>query len=726
MILSLWRSSHLLLAITSALFLIAASVTGIILAFEPIIESSNPYDVISLDEVTVGELITTLAKKEEEPISISVTKDNFVILTSVTKQGETAENYIHPSTGETLGSVKDTLPFFNWVTNFHRSLFLKSIGRFFVGFISLLLCFIAITGIGLLAQRQGGFLKLYSKIHERSFNQRYHVILGRWLLYPVIIIALTGVYLSAEKFGLLPAHTQELDWSVPVNDTMSQTSIATLPFFKHTTLDEVREITFPFSEFPEDFYEVALHDREVLVHQYTGAVVSEVSYPFVQIAAQWSLVVHTGQGSILWSIILLVASASILFFIFSGISMFLKRRKKTEEKLVMADKDEAEVIILVGSESGNTYAFAKALFKKIKKTGKSVFLATLNEYTAYENAKHIVVLTATYGDGDAPTNARNFETRFEFIKQPNIVQFSVLGFGSKVYDHFCRYAIRVDAVLQKNDRFIPVTPLHLVDDLNQAEMNAWEQEWSTNSKILIDLETKYKKKLKTNSFKIIHKTELNTDDTFLITLKPLKKCVFQSGDLLEIVPQGENTIRQYSISRYDNKIVLAIKKHDYGVCSSMLFNMEIGSKFTASIKTNKKFHLPSTKAPVIFIGNGTGIGPFLGMLQELSKSVLPHLFWGGKTEESFDIYKKYLKSIDDKAVHLALSRVGSKEYVQDLLVQQKNLVTTALLNNGTIMICGSLAMQNDVLKTLEGIVQEELKQPLSMFETNVQIKTDCY
>jgi sulfite reductase (NADPH) flavoprotein alpha-component len=51
MIGSLWRYSHFLLAVISALFLIVASVTGAILALEPIVETSQPYAVVDLNEV---------------------------------------------------------------------------------------------------------------------------------------------------------------------------------------------------------------------------------------------------------------------------------------------------------------------------------------------------------------------------------------------------------------------------------------------------------------------------------------------------------------------------------------------------------------------------------------------------------------------------------------------------------------------------------------------------
>ncbi len=42
------------------------------------------------------------------------------------------------------------------------------------------------------------------------------------------------------------------------------------------------------------------------------------------------------------------------------------------------------------------------------------------------------------------------------------------------------------------------------------------------------------------------------------------------------------------------------------------------------------------------------------------------------------------------------------------------------------MICGSVAMQREVLEVLEDIAQNILNKPLSDFEHNEQLKLDCY
>ncbi|MDY8138411.1 PepSY domain-containing protein [Aquimarina sp. 2201CG5-10] len=732
MTLSIWRYSHLILAVSSALFLIVASVTGIILAFEPISDSMQPYAVDEIENVSVAQTISAVKSEYEEALELKINAQDFVSASVITKEGSSEDIYIHPLTAKKLGVVKERSPVFSFTTNLHRSLFLKSTGRFFVGLVSLLLCLIAVTGLLLLIQRQGGFYKLFAKVKETNFEQRYHVILGRWLLIPVIIIAVTGVYLSAEKFSLLPATSIEHNWNATSSKDLTTLPVSDFEVFQNLKLKDVKNLAFPFSEDAEDYFQVSLKDKELLVHQYTGEIISEVNYPFVELASRLSMQLHTGQGSVLWSIVLLIATASILFFIYSGFAMTLKRRKKVQEVLPMPDKDECEYIILVGSETGNTYIFAKAFHKALIKSKKRVFLSSINEYSTYNNAKHLIIFTATYGDGDAPNNARNFEKLFSDIDPINQLQFSVVGFGSLLYPHYCRFAITADQFLNNHPGYTSDMVLTKINEQSQVAFRDWVHKWEkqVGVSVQLDLQQPSKRKAKQRTFKVSERTELNVDDTFLFKLQPNKNVKFQSGDLIEIIPKNEERERQYSIAKQGNEILLSIKKHKNGACSSYLNNLKIGEEISGTIQRNFEFHFPKNASSVLLISNGTGIAPFLGMIKENKNNIPVHLFWGGRTQNSFELYKEQIegafsqKNIDE--YYIAYSREETKQYVQDLLLKKETLVIETLNQGGVIMICGSLAMQHGVLDILETIVKERLKQPLSDFENSEQLVMDCY
>lgn len=731
MTISIWRYSHLVLALISSLFLIVAAVTGVILAVEPISHQTKAYAVQDLEEVPLGITIEALNNKYDEVLALEVESSGFVKASVLTMELETLDIYIDPITGEQLGEVQERPYIYTFATNLHRSLFLKSIGRFFVGLISLLLFIIVITGLFLLAKRQGGFKKLFTKVQKDYFELRYHVILSRWFLIPIIILSITGVYLSAEKFNLLPDTS-----SIPQQLEAQQTAevfehIKDVPFFKATALEDVRQVEFPFSEDAEDYYRIALADREIQVNQQTGAIVTSADYPFVVLASRLSLVLHTGEGNVLWSIVLLLASASILFFMYSGFVMTLKRRKKGRISGKMPNKDVCEYIILVGSETGTTFDFAKRFYNGLTKVGKKVYLTEMNTYTTYAKAKHVIVCTATYGEGEPPTNARKFETLFSTIKQPNKIQYAVIGFGSLDYPDYCKFAIQVDAQLQANTNFTPVTPLCKVNNAAIDTLEKWVGQWSKQQglKMVIERPSDKKNKRKKVSFILVERTALNLDDTFLLKFKPKRKVVFTSGDLLVIYPDGDELMRQYSIARIGDEVLLSVKKHKLGRGSNYLYDLEVGDSIDAAIDVNEHFHFPKHANTAVLISNGTGIVPFLGMMKQHGQKQIS-LFWGGRTEASADIYCQFLKdgiaANKQIACYQCFSREGNKQYVQDLVDAQKETVLHAIHNGGAIMICGSLAMQHDVLDVLESILDGNSTVSFEELEQNGQLKTDCY
>lgn len=731
MTISIWRYSHLTLALVSSLFLIVASVTGIILAVEPISHQTKGYAVENLEEVSLATTIDVLKNTYDEVLGLEVESSGFVKASVLTIDMETLDVYVNPVTGEQLGEVQERPYIFTFATNVHRSLFLKSIGRFFVGLISLLLAVITITGLVLLAKRQGGFSKLFSKVQKDYFELRYHVVLSRWFFIPIVILAVTGVYLSAEKFNLLPEANVEQQEVVVNENTKAYNHIKEVPFFKETTLAAVRQVEFPFSDDSEEYYLIALQDKEVAVNQQNGTIVRSGDYPFVTMASRLSLVLHTGEGNVIWSIILLLASASILFFMYSGFVMTLKRRKKGKRITQLLVKDECEYIILVGSESGTAFDFGQRLYNGLTKAGKKVFLTELNKYNVYAKAKNIIVFTSTYGEGEPPTNARKFPALFSTIKQPNKIDFSVIGFGSLDYPDYCKFAIELDNQITLANNFHQQLPLFKINKSDFDSFELWMIQFSKQVGFTIPIERPIinKKKYKKVEFEVVERTALNCDDTFLLRLKPKSKIDFTSGDLLAIFPNADDTVRQYSVARIEDEILLSIKKHELGRGSNFLFGLKVSETIKAAIDRNEHFHFPENSKNLIFISNGTGIAPFLGMISENTTKNIS-LFWGGRKKASMEVYnsifEKEASNRGNLKIFTSFSREGEKQYIQDAVLEQKDLVLETINQNGTIMICGSLAMQHDVLDVIERILEGNQTITFEAFENSNQLKTDCY
>jgi len=728
MTISIWRYSHLTLAISSALFIVIAAITGIILAFEPISNKLNPYASESLKSISIAETIGVLQKKYNGIITIEIDENDFVLASLITKEGENKTFYINPKTGEKVGDLIKKSALFEFATNLHRSLFLKSTGRFLVGFISLLLFLIALTGTILIAKRQGGFSKLFSKIVKEDFHQYYHVVFGRYFLIPIIIITLSGIYLSLEKFSLLPKENHKHQ-NLELNKIASKLKPTDFEYFKYKKLNEIKHIEFPFSTDEEDFFYVKTIDNELAIHQFTGQIIREKKQGLFTLGSYYSLILHTGKGSILWSIVLLLACFVILFFIFSGFSMALKRKKKTTSIINETTKDTAEFIILVGSETGSTIRFAKAFKNALLNANKTVFVSEMNKYTAYKKAKNSIIFTATYGDGEAPGNAYKFLKLIKDVQQKNTLKYSVLGFGSKQYPEFCKYADDVDAALQLHSKFTSVKPVFKIDNQNLNSFKEWTDSWSNLNEIPLEIDIN--DVLDTDekiSFNIADSSNINIDHTFVISLKPNKKVKFSSGDLLTILPKGEVRKRLYSIAKINNTIFLSVRKHEFGVCSNYLSQLNTGENILGSIQRNENFHFPKKAKEVVLIANGTGIAPFLGMILE-RKNVKIHLFWGGRTKKSFEIYNKYIVAALENKTLTSFNSAYSQEqntYVQDVVENKRKLISNTLKNKGIIMICGSLNMQYGVEKVIDKIAKEQLHSNIQILKGNEQIMADCY
>lgn len=730
MTISIWRYSHLALAVSSFIFILLASITGIILAFQPISEQIQPYKSADFETVTLAETVMALQQSYPEIIDVQIDANNFVLASVITDDGESLTSYINPKTAEFLGNKIEVSPFFQWVTNFHRSLFLKGTGRFLVGLCSFLLFLIAVSGTILILKRQRSLKKFFSKIVNENFNQYWHIVLGRLTLIPIIIITFTGVYLSLEKFNLLPTYNTSHTIDFNAISEAPALDLKDFPVFKNTKLSEVKSIEFPFSNDVEDYFTIALQDREVVVNQFTGEILSSYNYPLIALYSELSLNLHTGKGSILWSLILAIATANILFFIYSGFAMTLKRRKaklKNKHK-----KEDCEYVILVGSENGSTLPFANVLHEQLLNAGKKSYITELNNYTTFNKAEHLIILTATYGQGDPPTNADTFLQLLKTTKQSESLSFSVVGFGSYAYPDFCKFAFDVSDAMQVH--FKQFLPVFTINDKSVDAFKQWTDSWTEKMQVPVEIaEEKLTRKPKlTNALTVIHKTEVNKhpDNTFLLTLEAKKAKRFVSGDLLAVYPANDYRERLYSIGKVNDHIQLSIKYYDNGLGSNFLNNFKLGESFKARIINNAAFHVPKKASAVVMIANGTGIAPFLGMLDANTKFKNVHLYFGLRTKMSLELYKLqlelYLKTKKLARLEMAFSRESENHYVQNLLARDGQFMATILKNKGVLMICGSLLMQNDVLKTLESICNEYQLESLSTYQKNGQILTDCY
>lgn len=731
MTLSIWRYAHLTLAILTFLFLIVASATGIILAYDAAQEKVQPYRVDDFSTINLAQSLPELRKVFPEITEISVDHNQFVTLEGLDDNGENIKAYIDPTTGKILGKPVEKSKFINWITSLHRSLFLKETGRFAVGVVSFLLMLISISGLILIIKRQNGIRHFFDNIKKDFFSQYLHVVSGRILLIPILVVSVTGTYLFLHRFEWIPKGKNE-KIAHKITNSETQVKLADFPIFKETKLSKVKKIEFPFIEDDaEEFFVLKLKDREITVNQINGEIVKEEKYPLTLIYENLSLTFHTGRGSVLWSIVLGISSIGILMFIYSGFVITFKRtRNKIKNKY---KAENAEIVIFVGSENGSTLGFANKIHAQLLSDGKKSFITELDQYKLYPEAEQFIIFTSTYGLGEAPTNASNFKKLLKEFPQNQNIKYSVVGFGSRSYDDFCGFAIEVDQLLSQQNWAESQLELITVNDRSTIEFTEWVKKWSYETVIpLATAPSLYSEKVPSlKKMKVVGKSEIVDEvTTFKVILKPNSLAKFKSGDLLAIYPENDHKERFYSIGKVNGAIQLVVKLHENGIGSGFLHRLKENQEIKARIIKNSEFHFPKKASEVMMIANGTGIAPFLGMIEEQTGKTKTHLYCGFRKSSELTVNYEYFAHENIKkgklvSFNLAFSREEKSQYVMDLVERDAELFTNSLENGGFIMICGALKMQHDVEDTLRKLCALKNKD-YETYKANGQILTDCY
>lgn len=730
MTLSIWRYAHLALAFISSAFLIILSITGVILAVDAINEKSPTYKVENFENITLAQVLPILRENYFEILEVKIDHNDFVTIDAMDEDGNQIQGYIDPNTGKKIGEIAQKSELINWTTALHRSLFLKETGRAIVGVVSFLLLLISISGLILVIKRQQGIINFFTKVNKDSFAQYFHVVTGRWLLIPILIVALTGTLIFLARLEPLVGQPTEIKHQVA--EDLPAKDLSEIEFFQNTKLSSVEKIEFPFIPDDEDEpFIIHLRKKAISVNQVNGSIIAESLSPNSAVVEKFNIDLHTGRTNVIWAAILGIASLNILFFIWSGFVITYKRTKTKLGKNKFKSS-EAEIILLVGSENGSTVGFANKINQQFLANGKKSFMVQMNQYETYPKAEHIVVFTSTYGIGDAPANAKKFEELIDKYPQQQKVKFSVVGFGSRAYSDYCGYAVKVDQWFEKQSWATRLLDLKTINDKSPEEFTNWVIAYKDATDIpLATTPAMYVGKApKLKDLKVISSTQVTEEDaTFTVILDAKQK--FKSGDLLAIYPANDHRERLYSIGKVENKLQLIVKLHELGLGSQYLHHLKAGESIKARIVKNKAFHFPKQASKVIMIANGTGIAPFLGMVDENKKKVETHLYTGFR----FDNYitKGYQQFANEQIeknqlnqFHIAFSREENKQYVMDLVRRDAKFFADTLQQNGVIMICGALAMQHDVEKVLEEICQTHLNQSFDHFKSNGQFLTDCY
>ena len=104
--------------------------------------------------------------------------------------------------------------------------------------------------------------------------------------------------------------------------------------------------------------------------------------------------------------------------------------------------------IAFGSQTGTAEGIARRLAREAERRGYSASVQELNAVSleTLQEPTPFILVTSTWGDGDAPENAAGFWTRIESESAPRLesLRFAVLGLGDRNYPEFCGAARKFD------------------------------------------------------------------------------------------------------------------------------------------------------------------------------------------------------------------------------------------------------------------------------------------
>ncbi|MFO1527283.1 MAG: flavodoxin domain-containing protein [Turneriella sp.] len=132
--------------------------------------------------------------------------------------------------------------------------------------------------------------------------------------------------------------------------------------------------------------------------------------------------------------------------------LFARGTSPAETGSDAAAKQLIPLTILYGSQTGTAESLAKQLAKT---AAAKQFVATVTDMAqvnadVLSNARHLFIITSTYGDGEPPDNAKDFWNALSQENFPKLpaIPFSVFALGDTSYEKFCQFGKDLDLRLE--------------------------------------------------------------------------------------------------------------------------------------------------------------------------------------------------------------------------------------------------------------------------------------
>lgn len=605
-----------------------------------------------------------------------------------------------------------------WLTALHRSLFLDDAGRGVVGLGAGAMLVLSISGAVMVARRTGGWRRWFSPLRGPAAG-RWHVAIARASVAGLALSSATGLWMTAETFGLLPEPPASAAPAAASGLTgLAPDRIARLA---DTPAARLRSLSLPAPGDAGDVITLRTDQGTATLDQGTGALLGWSPAGPWQRLSDLAETLHTGRGALAACALALLLGLSALGvpgMAATGLILWRDGWRARASLGRSAPAAQADVVILVASETGSTIGFARTLQQALAATGRAVHLDLMGRFRpdAWPRARLILCLAASWGDGEAPAHAQGFARDLAQARPRPGVAMAVLGFGDRSFPRFCGFAERLDG-LARAAGWQMLMPLGTVDRQSGPDFTRWGRALGATLGIALD-PVHQPQARRLVALPVISRRDFGPDPetrTAILRLGSDALGRFRPGDLLGVVPEGSEVARFYSLAsgRRDGFAEIVVRRQPGGLCSGQLVAIAPGAVVRGFLRPNPAFHAPHTRAPLILIGAGTGIAPLAGIVRDNRRHRPIHLFFGFRDPERDFLYRDELALWlgDGRLTRLvtAVSGAGAgaaagPRHVQDALRAEAPTVLGLIRAGAHLRICGGRAMAAGVHEALDDIL----------------------
>ena len=408
-------------------------------------------------------------------------------------------------------------------------------------------------------------------------------------------------------------------------------------------------------------------------------------------------------------------------------------KKAAEQARLLAEAagDDA-VLIAFASQTGFGEELAWMTARALGDGGVGARIVAFSDLDleTLKGARRLLVIASTTGEGDAPDSTARFVRQVMKAEVDlSHLSYGLLALGDRSYDAYCSFGHAVGDWLDRGGAQTLFDRVE-VDNGDAGAIRHWQHQLNqiTGSTSAPDWTPPAY-----DRWRLVERALLNAGspggEAWHLAFEPIDHAPdWAAGDIAEVglpTRDGEQPAsREYSVASLpsDGRVEFCIRlmtrpDGTSGLASGWLTkDAQIGDEVAMRVRANRGFHAPPPEAPIILIGNGTGIAGLRGHLKARArqdKTGGAWLLFGERTRAHDALYDADLQAWLASGVLTRLDRSFSRDggehrYVQSLVAEHARPMADWVDRGAYVYVCGSLeGMSKGVHAALEAALGEE-------------------